>query len=207
MVIIKKYSFLFLIFFLPILLIAQKEEPIRYTKFPLKISIGNQVVGFPFQHPFKSFNPHFSIGTELGLNKNLKHRLLLSSSLGFIQNDIIGNAIPIDFHFNYRYTNKIGIYFQPSLGFGISKQFHPRDIYVLKPSNDGYEKKNDQGILSTIIGLKIEMGYDFSKKSNYPISIGIQHNFFIQTPYFDLDNFPIMPQTITNISLTYKFIK
>lgn len=204
---IKKFFFLLFLLSSSFFLKAQDDEPIRYTKFPLKIAFGNHVVGFPLQQPFSAFNPHFSIGTELGLNKSDKHRLLLCSSLGFIRNEIIGNTIPLDLTFDYRYTSKPGIFLQTGLGLGVLNQFHPRDIYALKSTNDGYEKVNDKGIFASLITLKMEIGYDFSKKSKYPFSIGIQHHFFIQAPYFDLNNFPIMPQTTTNISITYKFIK
>ena len=186
---------------------AQEPDPVVYSKLPLRIAIGNHAIGFPFQNTFKAFNPHFSVGTELGLNKNQKHRLLLSSNLGFFRNSVIGNSLTLDFEFGYRYTHRRGLFIETALGLGIINQFHPRDIYTINPDDGSYEQVSDRGTFASLVGWKIGLGYDFSKHSKHPFRIGINHHFLIQSPYFELENFPIMPQLITNITLTYKFKK
>lgn len=185
---------------------AQNEE-VQFAKFPLKISFGNHAVGFPFQHSFKAFNPHFSLGTEFGLNKNLKHQIYISSNLGFIRNKVIGNTIPLDVDFGYRYLHKTGLFLETTLGLGILKQYHPRNVYQYSESNETYDKISDKGLTTSLVGFKMGMGYDFSSNNQHPFRIGINHHFFIQTTYFEIDNFPIMPQSTTNISITYKFKK
>lgn len=186
---------------------AQDANPIEYSKLPLKIAVGNQAVGFPFQNAFSAFNPHLSIGTELGLNKNQKHHFFVSSNLGFFENNVIGNTITLDVDLAYRYTQKTGMFIETALGLGILDQFHPRAIYEQNTTDGSYDKITDQGTFASLIGLKMGLGYDLSKKTNYPIRIGINHHFFIQTIYFDVQNFPIMPQSTTNITITYKFKK
>lgn len=186
---------------------AQDVDPVVYSKLPLSIAFGNHAIGFPFENSFKAFNPHFSVGTELGLNKNQKHRLLLSSNLGFFKNKVIGNSWMADIELGYRYTHKTGLFIETGLGLGLIVQFHPRDIYALNPSNGSYDQVSDKGTFASLIGLKTGLGYDFSKHSKHPFRIGINHHFFIQSPYFDLESFPIMPQSTTNISLSYKFKK
>jgi len=203
----KKYLFILFALSCSFLMKAQGSSPIEYSKFPLKIALGNHAVGFPYQNSFSAFNPHLSIGTELGLNKNQKHRLFLSSNLGFIRNKVIGNTITADFDLAYRYTHKKGLFIETAFGLGVLDQFHPRDIYELNPADGTYKKSSDKGTFASLIGLKMGIGYDFSKNSNRPFRIGINHNFFIQTVYFDVMSFPIMPQSTTNITITYKFKK
>lgn len=186
---------------------AQDLSAIEYSRFPLKIAIGDHAVGFPYQHSFGTFNPYLSVGTERGLNRNQKHHLLASSNLGFIRNNVIGNTITIDFGLGYRYMHNIGLFIETALDLGLLDQFHPRDIYEQNTSDGSYEKISDRGTFSSLIGLKTGLGYDLSKNSKHPFRIGIDHNFFIQTSYFDVENFSIMPQTTTSISITYKFKK
>lgn len=203
----KKYFFILFALSCSCLIKAQEGSPIEYSKFPLKLAIGNHAVGFPYQNSFSAFNPHVSIGTELGLNKNPKHSLFLSSNLGFFRNRVIGNTITADFDLGYRYMHKKGLFIETSFGLGALDQFHPRDIYELNPTVGTYEASADKGTFSSSIGFKMGIGYDFSKNSNTPFRIGINHNFFIQTVYFDVMSFPIMPQSTTNITITYKFKK
>ncbi len=186
---------------------AQDSNKIAYSKFPLKIALGNHAVGFPYQNAFVSFNPIFSVGTERGINKNQKHHLFVSSNLGFIRNKVIGNTLTIDLGLGYRYTHRVGPFIEASISLGVLDQFHPRDIYTLNSTDHSYEKSTDTGKLASLVGFKTGIGYDFSKRSKLPIRIGLSHIFFIQSPYFDLKNFPIMPQSTTTISVTYKFKK
>ena len=113
----------------------------------------------------------------------------------------------IDIDLGYRYTQNAGVYLETTLGLGLLEQFRPRAIYELNTSDNTYAKIKDKGTFVSLIGFKMGIGYDFSKRSNSPLKIGIHHNFFIQTPYFDVENFPIMPQSTTNITITYKFKK
>lgn len=207
MVITRKHLLILIALSASFLASAQLNSEIEYSKFPLKISVGNQAVGFPFENSFNAFHPHFSIGTEIGINKNLKHKLFAATNLGFIKNQVIGNTIILDLDLGYRYTAQRGLFIETALGIGILNQFHPSDIYVQDASTGNYESVKDEGTFASLIGLKMGTGYDFSRNSNLPIRVGVTHNFFIQTTYFDVASFPIMPQSTTNISITYKFKK
>lgn len=207
MTILKKYLLILLAVSSAYLTTAQDSTPLAYAKFPLKISLGNHVVGFPFENLFSAFNPHVAVGTEIGINKNQKHHLFVSANLGFFRNKVIGNTFMLDLDFGYRYTHKRGIYLETSLGLGTLNQYHPRKIYQQNSTDGSYQKVGNKGIFASAIALKLGIGYDFSKNSNLPIRIGVHHNSFIQTIYFDVDNFPIMPQSTTNLTITYKFIK
>ncbi len=187
-----------------VLLKAQEENNSSYLRFSLKLNLGNHAVGFPFENTFSTFNPYGSIGTELRLNRSSKHRLFLATNLGVVRNQIIGNSVNLDCDLGYRYTSGFGIYGEMAPSIGIMNQFHPADIYEQR-SDGSYAKVNDTGFFASTIGLKLGAGYDLSQRTAIPITLGIHHNFYLQTSYFDVASFPIMPQSTTNISITYKF--
>jgi|GEM_PF-3034636 len=182
-------------------------DSIEYYRFPLQVSFGNQCVGLPYQNVFSTFNPAFYLGTEVGYNKNRKHHICQTAGLGFYANEVIGNTITLNSDFCYRFTHKSGVFADISLGLGIINQFHPRDIYEYSPSTGAYDKVKDYGKLAILLENGLSLGYDLSYKTKIPISIFIKHNFFIQTPYFDLKSFPFMPQSITQIGLKIKIRK
>lgn len=203
----KRYLILFIALSNYFLILAQTDSTPEYSRFSAKIAIGNQAVGFPFQHSFSASNPHGGIGIEFRLNKSLTHQLLVSSNLGFFRNKVIGNSITSDLDFGYRYSNKTGLFLETSLDLGLIRQYHPRDIYAYDNTEGTYVKVDNKGVFASLVGFRMGIGYDFSKKSNHPFHLGINHHFFIQSPYFDVANFPIMPQSTTNIVFTYKFKK
>jgi len=186
---------------------AQENEKTEYSKFPLKVALGNHAVGFPFQNVLSASNPFLSLGSELNLNKNIKHRLYFSPSLGFIRNKVIGNTIALDLKIGYRFMHRAGPYLEVDLGLGILDQFHPRVIYEQNETDGSYEEIKDRGTFASLISNNFGIGYDFSKNSKYPFRLSLNHNFFIQSPYFDVESFPIMPQSTSSITLTYKFKK
>lgn len=186
---------------------AQENNQSEYYKLPLKIAMGNHAVGFPYQNTFSSLHPNISIGSEFPLNKNHKHQLYLSSNIIFIDNNIIGNTIASDLNGAYRFVHSKGIFIENELGLGIVNQYHPRAIFELNSEDGSYSKIDDNGTLSSLIGIRSGIGYDLFRKYNLPIKIGINHYFFIQTSYFDVVSFPIMPQSTTNITIHYKFKK
>ena len=204
---LRKYLIILLSIASPFLVNAQEESLLSYSKFPLKLAIGNHAVGFLYQNSFDALNPHVSLGTEFGLNKNQKHQLFASSNIGFFKNLVIGSTMAVDLNLGYRFTHKIGLFLETELGLGFLNQYHPRAIYVQNSEDGSYEKTTDKGTLASSIGFKTGIGYDFSKNAKTPFRLGINHNFFLQTSYFDVASFPIMPQSTTNLTLTYKFQK
>ena len=202
-----KYFFILLALLSSFVLKAQDIDAVEYSKFQLKIALGNHTVGFPYENSWSAFNPHFSFGFEKRINKSLKNQLFLGSNLGFFRNEVIGNTLTIDFDLGYRYINKTGLFTDVSLGIGFIDQFHPKNVFRQNTTDGTYTKLKNQRRASSLIGLKMGFGYDFSKKSKHSFAIGISHNFFIQTSYFDVNNFPIMPQSTTNIFIIYKFKK
>jgi len=88
----KKYL-LFLLALSSAYLIKAQDGSVEYFPLPLKITFGNHAVGFPYQNSFTSFNSHFSLGTELGINQNQKHHLFVSPNVGFFRNKFKNHGI------------------------------------------------------------------------------------------------------------------
>ena len=181
------------------------SDSIQFRKVYFQISYGNQCVGFPYQNLFNAFNPSISAGIEYRYNKNYKHSLIQTARFNFNGNQSIGNSFAFITEFRYRYTHKTAFFADASIGLGFLNQYHPRDIYKLNTETGEYDKVQDKGKGGNVVGYGISMGYDFSKRTKYPLAVFVRNNFWIQTPYFETTMFPIIPQSITQIGLTYKF--
>ena len=203
----KTSGFVFLVFLIFSTSAQSKNlsDSIQFQKISLQLSFGNQCVGFPYQNLFSAFNPSFSAGIEYRYNKNLKHSLIQTARFNFNGNQSIGNSFAFITEFRYRYTHKSAFFADASVGLGFLNQYHPREIYKLNTETGEYNKVKDKGKGGNVVGYGISVGYDFSKKTKYPVAVFIRNNFWIQTPYFETTMFPIIPQSITQIGLTYKF--
>ncbi len=195
------------VFFILFSFSVTAQNEIEYSKIQFKTTLGNHNIGLPGQISFNSFNPSINVGLLRKLNKNKKYLLFATSSFGGFINQSIGSSLILDIGSGYRYTHKVGLYIELELDIGGILQFHPRDIYKLDPENGTYIKKRKTGKLATVIGYEIGVGYDLSNRFDLPYTIGISNTFFIQSPYFKVSSFPIMPQSINTISITYKFNK
>ncbi|MCX6266748.1 MAG: hypothetical protein NTW16_05235 [Bacteroidetes bacterium] len=178
-----------------------------YFRLPIRVSFGSQAVGFPYQNLFSAFNPSFSAGTEFRYNKNETHRICQTLNVGFSVSDQIGSKVMLNSDFCYRYTHSSGVFADISIGLGLLNQFHARKTYQYNSSTGEYDKVKDYGTFGLMLGYGMSLGYDFSRKNRYPVSIFVKNTFYIQSPYFDMTNFPIMPQSTIQIGLTVKIRK
>ena len=200
--------FVFLLALMPWISEAQNNPaPVQYYKQPVRLSFGNQVVGFPFQNLFTSFHPGLMAGTEFGYNKSEKHRICQTLNLGFSFSRQIGNKVMLSSDFCYRYTHPSGAFAELSFGFGVLNQYHARETYKFNSSSGEYDRVGDPGKFGTMLGYGMGLGYDFSRKGGFPVSVFIKNTFFIQSPYFDLKDFPVMPQSTLQAGLTIKIRK
>lgn len=183
---------------------AQKETHQKeFSRFALKAGFGSQVVGFPFENITTSSHPAIMIGGEYKLNKSIKHTLSIASTSFFFENKTIGHTFVTSLDFIYRYTHKSGFFSDISVAIGTIYQVHPRSVYELNQNTMEYAKISDDGKFSSHIGFGVGFGYDFNIKFNKPIKVFVKNNFILQTPYFDSKQFPIMPQNIVNVGISY----
>jgi len=127
--------------------------------------------------------------------------------LGFVQNEIIGSSAHFDLGVGYRFTHAQGLFLNAELDLGLLNQYHTRTIFSYESSDRTYQEVQDKGTAATYSGIRLATGYDFTIARNRPFRVGIEHHFYFQSPYFPIEAFPIMPQSITSITITYKFKK
>jgi hypothetical protein len=186
---------------------AQENTKGTFHKLPFTISYGNQVVDLPYQNLFQAFNPAVFTGTEFGYNKSRKHRLCQTLGIGFITNESIGNTITLNTDFCYRYTGKIGVLSDFSLGLGVINQYQARQKYSINVTTGEYKKVKDFGKPAMLAEYNYSLGYDFSVKKNLPFSLFIKYTCFVQMPYFDFKAFPVMPQSVLQLGTIIKIRK
>ena len=198
----------FLLITLPVITEARTNpDSTHYFKLPVRISLGSQVVGFPYENLFSSFNPTFSIGTEFRYNKSEKHRIYQTLNLGFSSSPQIGYKLMLNSDFCYRYTHSSGVFADISIGLGLANQYHPRETYKYNEATGEYDHVKDRGVFGLMLGYGMSLGYDFSRKTRIPVSVFVKNTFFVQSPYFDLKDFQIMPQSTIQIGFTIKIRK
>ena len=194
------------LFILPLIMMGQNPEK-KTKSIPIQIAIGNHNVGFPYENIFYGGNPSLALGTEFRLNKKIKHRFYAAPNLTFTNNEIIGHSISLYSDLGYRYTHKSGVFSDFALSLGFMSQAYPRKVYEFNETSRTYEESSSSRIGASQVGFGMGFGYDFSLKKNLPIAIFIRNDFFIQSPYFALEMFPIMPQSITKIGIKFNLRK
>jgi len=168
-------------------------------------ALGAHSVGFPFQNLLNGRGFALSsLGLEIRLNKSLKHSLFLASNTALIKNSTIGNTVLFGSDLGYRFTSKSGVYGSLALGLGALWQAHTWETYRFDADSGTYVSANDKGKFASQLGGSIALGYDFSRKYSKRYTVFVKNQFFIQSPYFDVKAFPIMPQNMVQIGLNVK---
>ena len=188
-------------------MLKPKHDKKSTVGFLSKQVLGNQVVGFPFGNIASSFHPTIMGGVEYKLNKNVRHTLAVAFTSFLYKNKTIGNTFATSLDFLYRYTHKSGLFSDVSVDIGSIYQVHPRTVYELNQTTMEYNKTTDNGKFSSQVGFGVGVGYDFNIKFNKPFKIFLRNNFILQTPYFDSKQFPIMPQNVLNVGVTWSLPK
>jgi hypothetical protein len=176
-----------------------------FGRLSVNAALGAHSVGFPFQNLLAGRGFALSsLGLEIRLNKSLKHSLFLASNTAIIKNSTIGNTVLFGSDLGYRFTSKSGVYSSLALGLGALWQSHTRETYRYDADSDIFLSANDKGKFASQVGGSIALGYDFSRKHGKRYAVFLKNQFFIQSPYFDVKAFPVMPQNIVQIGLNVK---
>lgn len=182
--------------------IAGAQQP--YSRWSLHAAVGNQAVGFPFENLFSSSHPALSVGVDFRLNKSLRHSLSLSSGAGVFSNSLIGNTMMSGLDLHYRYTTRSGVFGELQAGVGALAQFHPRKTWTLNAETGAYTESKEGPFWASEIGFGVGLGYDFSRRFGKPYAVFLKNRFFFESPYFKLKAFPIMPQNILELGVSFK---
>ncbi|MEM6345883.1 MAG: hypothetical protein AAF927_18460 [Bacteroidota bacterium] len=166
----------------------------------LHLAIGNHSVGFPLQNQFKAFNPALSqLGITVRLNRSTKHSLLLGLSTSGIRNEVVGNSWLLGLELAYRYRHPSGVYTQLGLEMGALSQRSVREAYSFPFPSDDFQPEQ-LSLNTSYSGLAWQLGYQFDQR----LSVFLSQRFFIQSPYFSVAVFDILPQNVLAIGLSYQ---
>lgn len=153
--------------------------------FPLEFSLFNQAVREPMECiGLNPLHPGISMGTEFTYTQGRLGLLFQRISLGYYANKYSAKSLFLQTAAGYRYTLGMGLFADLTVGLGYLYSFRSETALALtsKEENDSdMINVNGAVIFSTSFG----MGYDFSKKMGWPLSIFIRYEPYIQSPYSD----------------------
>jgi len=179
--------------------LAQDNPDEIKKQFPLELSLFNHAVTMPFDGFIMSpLHPGFSIGTEYGYTQGRLGRIFQNLHAGYYYNKYNAKAFFLKTEVGYRYTAGFGLFGDLSLGLGYLHSFHPREIFGLNAQGE-YEKVKDKGKSAVIFLASLGVGYDFSQKAGWPVSLFIRFQPYIQTPYNP--EISAFPQSLIHIGI------
>ncbi|MEL7530840.1 MAG: hypothetical protein AAFN10_06015 [Bacteroidota bacterium] len=186
----------------------QAQESVRAHSFGERLSLNlgfaNHSVGFPLQNQLKAFNPSISnLGIAARLNRSQQHQLLLSVQSSFLANEVIGNSFLLGLAISYRYTHPTGFYTQLGLELGTLSQQSVREAYSYPILNIDPQPEK-LSMTSSYSGLGWQLGYRLSKTGWSRFSVFLSQRFLIQSPYFSISAFDILPQNLLAIGFSYQ---
>jgi hypothetical protein len=200
------FSFLTaLVFALACPCLAQNQVQQKKPQFPLELSIFNHAITMPFNGIILNpIHPGFSLGTEYHYTEGRLGCLFQSIHAGYYFNKYNARALFIKTEIGYRYTVKFGLFGDVTLGTGYLHSFHPTEVYKLNAQGK-YEKAKDKGKGAVIFLISLGIGYDFSQKVEWPVSVFFRYQPYCQTPY-NLKT-SVLPQSMVHIGVRVSFVK
>lgn len=173
------------------------------SRFSIQGGFANHIVGLPIQNLFSAYNPAIAdVGIGFRLNKKTDKQIIISSQTSFICNSVIGNTLFTGLGIGFQYTNKTGIIVGLGLHSSGVLQFIPNPTYSFNGSV--YEATKLKPQVFSAIGYDLNIGYDFSNKFDKRYALFIRNKFILQSPYFDIEAFGIMPQNLFEMGFIYK---
>ncbi len=181
-----------------------QEAPSPKTwQFPLELTFFNHAASTPFEGIILSpLHPGFSLGTEFAYSKGRRSRVFQSLAGGYYYNEFIARALFLQTSAGYRLTLGFGLFGDITLGIGYLHSFHPHPIYGLNAQGE-YDRVQDKGRGAFIALGALAIGYDFSQRAGWPVSVFLRYQPYIQTHY-SLDS-SIGPQAMIHLGIRVKF--
>jgi hypothetical protein len=130
----------------------------------------------------KPQNLSFSIEYNFGINKKVRNQWFVPIVFNFINHQYVYNAFGLSTGIRYKYNSKYGIVAGSGFTIGYLRSFDKYQRYA-KNSQGKYEKAPDAGRGSLLPALNVQLGYDFSHKTNLPIELFIRYQLAVQMPF------------------------
>lgn len=183
--------------------LSQEEKIPDKRNFPLTLSFFSHQASLPFQGMLSSpAHPGFSLGTEFSYKKGKTGNLFQTININYFHNKFNAKAFFLNSEFGYRHTLNFGLFGDAFLGVGYIHSYHPNEIFA-QNSSGIYEKVKDKGKPAFLISGAIGLGYDFSRKTGWRISLFLKYQYALQTPH-NLDS-PMWPNSMLHIGLRILF--
>jgi len=167
------------------------------------MSFFSHQASLPFQGMLSSpVHPGFSIGTEFYYKKGNAGSLFQTINIGYFHNKFNAKAFFLNSEFGYRHILNFGLFGDAFLGIGYIHSFHPSAIFS-QNSQGVYEKVKDKGKPAFLMSGAFGLGYDFSKKIEWPISLFLKYQYALQAPH-NLDS-ALWPNSMLHIGFRVLF--
>jgi len=175
-----RYLLSFLLFFiLSYSLPAQEITP----TIPLRIGIFTHSIGMPFNKPIKQpLNWGITAGTSFYYKQKNRNSFGQSVDLAWYRHKELGHGLMIKTDVFREYTFDFGLSLRAKAGIGYLHTFNEKDLYELGESGN-YEKINDRGRSSLLIGFGTRIGFDLGKASNPGLKPFVEYEWRGQIPH------------------------
>ncbi|MEL6672092.1 MAG: hypothetical protein AAFR61_07860 [Bacteroidota bacterium] len=193
-----RVGLLCLLLSLPYFGTAQSTAPGRWS---VQAALGNQTVGFPLQNLAQAWNPGLTdLGIGFSLNRGSRHQWQLGTQTAWLPNTEVGNSLLMGLRLGYRYQHASGLQAGLSLDMGSLRQSYARESLVFDEVLGTYQEQEARPINSGFSGFSLELGYAASTRYR----LFLRNQFYFQLPYFATEAFPVLPQNLLSIGLSYQ---
>lgn len=184
-----------------LLLISMVSKGQTLSRFRLKAGVGNHQIGFPYQNIFQSSNPAILVGGELRLNKSFENQLVQSLEVRAVSNEELGQSMALATSLNYQKYFRNHWFAGIGIGLGLVNQRSDGNAFELL-SNGEFQSVDYSEINGSFVQLPMVLGADIKS-----VMLSVEYIPYIQAPFYSSAAFPIMPQSIIQLSITFKFKK
>ncbi len=162
--------------------IRAEEVKAAGKKMPVEAAFINQAVGSPFDGTILDIvHPGFSLGTEIVWKDGRRGQLVQGIQAGYYFNKYDSKAVFLQTSFGFRYTLGFGLFGEIAPVLGYLRYFHPSDIWRLNAEGE-YEKAKDSGKSALLISGELGLGFDFSRKLGWPVSVFLRYQPYLIAP-------------------------
>lgn len=164
---------------------------------PMQISYGLSVFG-AYRFFYK---PKFNKGTSEYNPKVIERELFIRPTFGYIYRKRYNTSIFFIPELTYRHTFNVGIFSEVSMDIGYL--YSKLNAPVYERQADGTFNKVSFGYHNMLLGGKVNLGYDFSKRTDAPIDIHFGSALLYRYP----NNGKWVRRLIFEVGLSYVFRK
>ncbi len=175
---------------------------------PLSVSVFNNGTALPgkgYAGIFsKTVHPGLTLGTAHVYRQTASSEIFQTLKLGYFYHRHNQHALQLYSELGYRYLTGSGFYGEGLLGAGYLHAF--ADVQQFQWEDGRYVKKANLGRPQLMFAASLAAGYDLHKKTNLPLKLFLQYQFWLQTPFVK-KYVPLLPNTALHIGAIYSITR